>query len=157
MRHSKRNRRGAIYTAEMVLVMPVLVVVFLAVVQFGIFFTSLQLVSFASRTGAEAASETVIPAAGLVPGNVLNAVEEHLESVGITSCRVAVQHLGGQTESGICNCVPSGFTTPLGSYVRVSVCVPLSEMMPNLLAPFGYGISDPDLVVTCATVMQQEL
>lgn len=150
-----RARRGAVYFAELILVMPVFMVLLLAVVQFGIFFSNLQHLSFASRVGAEAASETGVGAT--VPTSVISAVEEHLEANGINNCNIVLQSLAAPTvETGGCNCSPSGFNVPLGDYARVTVCVRQKDLMPNLLAPFGYNIDSDDLVVSCSTTMQRE-
>ncbi|MCA9178314.1 MAG: pilus assembly protein [Planctomycetales bacterium] len=158
MRHCRyRERRGAIYFAELILVMPVLMILLLAVVQFGMFFMSLQTLNFASRVGAIAASEVgPLNTTGPVPVAVSNVVEQHLAANGITQCRIIIEHSGGLNDSGACDCTPSSFTAPLPSYVRVTVCAPQLQLMPNLLVPFGYDISDPSNVVGCSTVMRQE-
>ena len=44
---------------ELILALPILIIAFLAVVQFGTFFVRMQQVALASRVGAEAASQTV--------------------------------------------------------------------------------------------------
>ncbi|MCA9247193.1 MAG: pilus assembly protein [Planctomycetales bacterium] len=159
----RRARRGAIYFAELILVLPVMMIFLLAVVQFGILFGNLQHLSFASRVGAEAASESALPAAA-VPPSVEEAIEQHLAANGISACLVRLEHtvdvpMGDPAivlESGACTCPATTFIEPDGEYTRVSVCAHLTELMPNLLATFGYDISDPASVISASTLMQYE-
>lgn len=161
-----RRRRRGVYIAELVITMPVFMIFLWAVIEFGIFFSNLQEVQLASRVGAEAASEYgALPTADgdPVPDPILDAIEYQLLSSDITWCRVRVEHNVGGTQyaavSGSCACEPTTKLAPPlppDEYVRVSVCVAMSELMPNLLALFGFDVSDPSRVVSCTTVMRSE-
>jgi hypothetical protein len=165
-RIAKQRRATAIL--ELVLVLPILVMLVLAVVQFGLFFTKMQQVALASRTGVEAASQTV----GLstvdgdpVPTDVINAVTQQLESSGIEYCSIRLEHNVGGTQvelvsptSGACDCEPSdNIDPPLppGEYVRLTVGVPMSELMPNCMGSLGFDISNR--IVTSTTLFRYEL
>jgi Flp pilus assembly protein TadG len=135
---------------ELILMLPVWLIALLAIVEYGQIMANLQQVALASRVGAEEASQTpslpTSPGAP-VPANVLSAIEQQLASSGISGCRVILEHnVGGPVTltSGTCDqCVPPATPLPLDrQYVRVTVCVPLAELAPNLLALFGFDIAD---------------
>ena len=70
-------------------------------------------------------------------------------------------NLGGSQVAlvtGTCDCGPDTnlAAPPPGEYVRVTVCVPLSNVMPNLIANFGFDVSDPERFAECTTVMLHE-
>ena len=148
-RREARTRRGALYLAELILVMPVFMIMLLAAVQFGMFFVNLQAVSFASRVGAVAASES--------NGNFASidtAVEQQLAANGIDDYCIQVQSSVPDAVTEMCDCEPKDFEAPLPPYFRVNVCVEQMKLMPNLLKPFGYDIEGKTVV--CATVMHGE-
>jgi len=151
--------------------MPVFMVFLWAIVEFGILYSALQNVSVAAREGVIVASETSLPTSGAVPSNIVNAVEEQLNSAGIVPdnpatedvyCKLRVEHNVGGTQVELvspppqlatpCDCAPSGASDflgqagqpaiPPGEYVRVTVCVPLSELAPNLLQVFGFDLDN---------------
>ncbi len=130
--------------------LPVWLIALLAIIEYGQILSNLQQVSLASRVGAEEASQTlVLPTSpgGPVPANVLAAIDQQLASSGISRCRVILEHnVGGPVTlvSGTCDgCVPPATPLPVDrEYVRVTVCVPLTELTPNLLALFGFDIAD---------------
>jgi len=148
-----RCPRRAVIVLELILALPVLIIVLLAVVQFGVLFTNLQHLALASRVGAEKASEQ--PGLSIVnndpvPTDVLDAISQQLGGVGISSCRVILIHNVGtpalttaELISGACNCdapaPPS--PSPGGNFVQVTVITDLAELMPNCLATFGFDIS----------------
>jgi hypothetical protein len=149
------------------LALPIFIFVILAIVQFGIFHARMQQVALGCRVGAEEASQT----AGLsttngdpVPTAVLDAIDHQLESSGITRCRVRLEHnVGGDQvvlvspTSGACDCGPDAVLSspPPGDYVRLTVCVPLRELMPNSLCMIGYNITGR--TAECTTVFRYEL
>ncbi len=163
-----RKQRRAAAILELILVLPILVMLVLAVVQFGIFFTKMQQVALAGRTGVEAASQAV----GLstvdgdpVPTDVINAVSQQLESSGIDYCRIRLEHNVGGTQvelvsptSNACDCEPDtniGSTLPPGEYVRLTVGVPLLELMPNCMR--GLGFDATSRIMTSTTIFRYEL
>ncbi|MCL4207783.1 MAG: pilus assembly protein [Pirellulaceae bacterium] len=149
---------------ELILATPVFLIFLLAVVQFGVFFTRMQTVALACRNGAEVASEVTLPPAGEVPDDVLAAIDQQLLASNIVRCRVRLEHNAGGPQSvlitGACDCGPDTVLVaplPLDEYVRITVCVPLSQVMPNLLATFGWSVDCPGYLAECTTVMRREL
>lgn len=161
MPHNRRARckprRGGI-VVEMILVLVVLLVVTIGVVQFGEFLAQSEQVALAARVGGLEASQTMnLPTTnGPVPSDIIAAIEHQLESSSIDWCSIRVEHNmrpdGGPIEllsqaNPDCECAIHDFLAapPNRSYVRVTVCVPLSEVMPQQLSFFGrqiYGAED---------------
>jgi len=158
-----------VFIAELLLTMPVFMIFLLAVVQFGILFGNLQSLALASRVGAEAASEINLTTG--VPASVEDAVTKQLTASGISSyCRIRLEHnVVNQANpqayllpvTGACDCDPDTILPvadrPSYRYVRLTVCVQLSALMPNLLTVFGLDISDPSRVASSTTIMRNEL
>jgi len=170
---ARRARRGS-EILELVIVLPVLIFIGLGIVSFGVFYSNRQQVALASRVGAEEASETAgLPTSGDVPQNILDAITKQLESSCIQVHEVRLEHntvAGGPyvlTTPGtsLCQCGPtdpldpsSGSCGPLvGKYVRVTVCVEMEELMPNLLAAFGSGINVCGKLAQATTVFHYEI
>jgi hypothetical protein len=168
-----RTRRSGVFLAELLLTMPVFMVFLLAVVQFGIFFGNSQVLALASRVGAEAASEiTPLPVSNAteVPAAVVNAVTKHLTSAGIQGyCRIRLEHNANEIdepdvynspEDDPCDCKPDAVLEedefPPYVYVRVTVCVSVSKLMPNLLTVFGLDISGYTEAASSTTIMRSE-
>jgi len=163
-RRRRLTRKTGAATLELIMATPIFLVVILGVIQFGVFFTRMQMVALACRDGAEIASESSLPLAGDVPANVLSAIDQQLLSSSIAGCRVRLEHNVGGAQAvlstGTCDCGPENVLTPplpLDEYVRVTICVPLSEVMPNLLGSFGFDIDCPGYFAECTTVMRHEL
>jgi hypothetical protein len=153
-RHRSRRplRRGSL-TVEMLLVVVVLLIVTIGIVQFGVFFANAQMVALAARVGGLEASQTPnLPMAdgGVVPDDVLRAIEHQLASSCIDWCQVRLEHNvtpGGNAVALTtsldedCQCAPHGTLSsppfPDTHYVRLTVCVPLSEVFPKQLSFFG--------------------
>jgi len=139
----------------MLLVLQIVLVVLLAVVQFGLFFSNYQQLALASRVGAELASETSLPnqtmAITPLPTDITDLVVRQLHSSGIDPCAVILEHnVNGPafTEQTLRtnytpNCPtcsePAG-TIPTNS-VRLTICVQLTELMPNCLSWLGFDIA----------------
>jgi len=160
-RNRRSNRRGAVLV-ELILAFPVLLVVLLAVIEFGLIQSNLQQIALASRVGAEEASQTATVAlsgSGAVPANILAAIDKQLASSGLSQCKVTVQHnvgTPGTRMTGACDCgTPSTPTPATPSYVRVTVCVELAELTPNLLQIFGFDTAGK--VVEHTTTFRHEL
>src|SRR5262245_27778489 len=134
-RHDRR--RGGAVTIELLVVLPVLLIGVLAIVQFGYFFQRMEQVVLACRVGAEEASQTAgMGGPGAVPANIANAINHQLASSGITTTAIIVEH----NETGIervlrtdyiANTCPEPTAVLPTLSVRVTVCVPLTSLMPN--------------------------
>lgn len=137
-------------TLEFLLVLPILLIVLLAVVEFGMFFANMQQVPLASRIGAETASETpglpIVP--GSVPANIMLEIGQQMATCGIDDYTVILQHnVGSPTtltstagSGGACNAATVLPAIPARS-VGVTICVPMTELAPNCLALFGFNLT----------------
>ena len=164
---SAARRQGSV-TLEMIITLPVWLIVMGAVVQFGLLIGNRQQVALAARVGAEEASRTadldLTSDNGPVPSNIVTKVEQQLQSSGISQCKVTVEHnLAGDPpitlSSGTCDCPTFGnsatWPPASGSYVRVTVYVPATELTPNILKFFGFDISER--YIRNATTFRHEL
>jgi hypothetical protein len=147
-----RRRRGSL-TVEMILVVVVLAIVTVGIVQFGVFFANAQEVALAARVGALEASQL----AGLststgdpVPAQVIESIEHQLQSSGIEWASIRLEHnvtegftpVELEFDSGgayISDPKTNLLAPPFSGtrYVRLTVCVPLSEVFPKSLSFFG--------------------
>jgi Flp pilus assembly protein TadG len=155
---------------ELVLVLPILLIPILAIIRFGLYYANMQQVALACRVGAEEASQTselASTSTTTIPTNILQAVDRTLATAGITRCSVRLEHNASGTQkalydpsSGGCVGGPtSNLSSPLppGRYVRLTVCVPIQELVPRCLAGFGFGIADSSSVVPFTMVFRYEL
>lgn len=162
VRRAARLRRGSV-TLELIVMLPVWLIVMGAIVQFGLLIGNRQQVALAARVGAEEASRTPgLAAAGGVPGNVVEVVEQQLQSSGIEQCKITLEHnLAGTAtlSTGTCECptlgVSGDWPPESGDYVRVTVYVPATQLAPNVLKFFGLDISDR--FIRNATTFRHEL
>lgn len=158
-------------TVEFLLVMPILLIVLLTAIEFGTLLANLQQVALAARVGAEVASKSgSLPNGGPVPTPVTDAINQQLGSSGIQFGAVILQHnVNGPTytattpETLPASCVPPSAELPptpppatnFGRLsVRITVCVPMTELAPNCLAIFGFDLSDR--YVSCSTTYRYE-
>ncbi len=163
-RPSLRQRR-AVAVLELVLVIPILILPVLAIVRYGLYYAKVQQVTLASRIGAEEASET----AGLpttngapVPERILEVIGHQMATTGIDSYSVRLEHnVSGSvvelfSSSGAGDCGPAdNLNVPiLGRYVRLTICVPMTELVPQYSNVLGLGIWDTSNVVECTTVFR---
>ena len=155
-------RRRAVITVELILALPVLLVLVLAVVEFGMIFAAIQQVAFASRHGAKIAAEEPpgsLPTLNTSAGGsrLRTRIDQLLETNGFASgaCRVILEHnLSGMDEVQVdddpavaCDCQPPAAALPAsGVSVRVTVCVPLEGNVPDLLASFGFSLDGRTVV-----------
>ena len=152
-------RRGVVLL-EMILALPLLIIVVMAIVEFGLLFSNAQVVAMASRAGTQVASElTTIPSSGAVPVAVETAVARELARIRVTRYRIRLEHninftpppltmtpvvltttsAGGPTGGP----TPSAITlTPDRRYVRVTVYVWTTDLTPNLLSTFCVDLSN---------------
>jgi Flp pilus assembly protein TadG len=154
----RNRRREGIVVLEFILWTPVFILLLFAAIEFALILTSIQHVKSASRAGAKVAAE--LPTAGLASGNdadnitlVNNAVATVLSSVGMSPCEVILEFnptcdgiTPGTKQAGSCaGCfaptepLPNGSVIP-GGTVRVTVCVDVEQMTPDMLALFGFSV-----------------
>jgi Flp pilus assembly protein TadG len=158
------TRRAAV-TLEFIVALPVLLIVLLAVVEFGMFFSGIQQVNLASRVGAEAASQsTSLPyALTTVPPDVADPINQQLANAGISPCKIILEHNKSSLQTlttpygAGCDCDPPATSLPViaASSVRVTVCVPMSELAPNCLTMFGFDLAIR--YAQCSTTFRYEL
>lgn len=156
----KPGRRGAV-TLELILTLPIWLIALLAIIEFDQILSGKQQMALATRVGAEEASQSSgLDSAIAVPLNVLTAIDQQLASSGISRCGVILEHnVGGSAVTltdGVCQCDPPDVDLPpRRQYVRVTVCVELAELVPNLLGAFGFDISD--CIIQHSTTFRYEL
>jgi Flp pilus assembly protein TadG len=162
-------RRGGI-AFEMILVLVTLLIATIGVVQFGVFLANAQQVALAARVGVLEASQTAdLPVTNSpVPLNILAAIEHQLASSGIGWCTIRVEHDIHPTGEPVelltaldpdCKCEihePLASPPPRG-YVRITVCVPLSQVMPEQLSFFGSQIYGEHETYEHSAVFRYEL
>jgi Flp pilus assembly protein TadG len=144
---------------EFIIWTPIFVILLLAIIEFALILTNLQQVKAASQAGAKIAAE--LSNADLASANpadnidkVDDAVTIVLGSAGMMQCEVILEYnptCGGITPdtktAGAC----AGCTAPAtplpsladipGGTVRVTVCVDVEQLTPDLLTTFGFSIA----------------
>jgi Flp pilus assembly protein TadG len=165
------RRRGSL-TIELIMVLVVLVIVTVAIVQFGVFFANSDEFSLAARVGAEEASQTAgLPTApGPVPASIIGAIEHQLLSSQIQWSHIRLEHnvtpgnavvvLNSDTGAGFfvrpkANLAAPPF--PGTHYVRLTVTVPEAELYPRALSYFGEQLFGPNDTCEYTNVFRYEL
>jgi TadE-like protein len=167
-RARRPSRRRATVVLEFMVVLPILVIVLVGTVQFGVFYANMQQVALATRVGAEEASQTGgLALANDVPANVLLAISQQLETAGLTYCRVRLEHnVGGdQVElyypsEDACGGGPDETLPADGlprEYVRLTVTVRLGEVMPDTIGCFCFSPAGADKTAFVTTIFRYEL
>ena len=163
------HRRNAVIVLELILGLPILIIFLFAVVEFGLILSLTKQVSFASRFGANLASQESrvtlsdlnLPAGG---SRLLTAINANLATAGISggACQIILEHnvvsalnpVQIDPSAGCDNCVAPGTSLPnpvlscmesgrpAHETVRVTVCVSISDHVPDLLCGFGFSIDD---------------
>lgn len=171
------GRRGVVIV-ELLIWLPVLMTTLMAVVEFALIQQVNQQVALASRYGAKIASE-VTRAFAVSPNlsdinqtatvnNLQSRIDIFLANAGLTaSCEVRLEHNAcvnnpSQVDTATpCTCnatgpgvLPAGEPPQGEAYVRVTVCVPLTGNVPNLLSTLGYDITG--LIVRHSTTYRVE-
>ena len=154
-RMGRGKKRSAVTAMELLLVTPLLLIFLMAVIQFGVILANLKYLPLASRAGAKVLAET--PPANLTSAatftNVKNAVSAVLATGNIFSCVVILEQNVNATTMPTdpvapCPCAaPSLPVLPVVSTVkavRVTVCVPWSELAHNVnfLSLICFSLSD---------------
>jgi hypothetical protein len=168
-----RKSHGAA-TLELILVLPVLLLVTIGLIEFGVMFGNLQQVALASRVGAERASElATLPATMTgdeVPPEVIEAIEQQLQSSCIDWCHIRLEHNTADplsqevlesTQGDQCGCEEfeplAEDEIPTGRYVRLTLTVPLSEVVPSGLTLFGCKLFSAEQAFHSTTVFRYEI
>ena len=161
-----QSRRRGVAVVELIIWLPVLMTALMAIVEFALMQQVNQQVNLASRYGAKIASE-VTRAFATSPNlsdinqtatvnNLQSRIDTFLANAGLTaSSEVRLEHNACvnnplQVDTATpCTCNATGpGTLPAGeppqgeAYVRVTVCVPLTGNVPNLLSTLGFDITD---------------
>jgi len=145
----KHRRAGVVL--ELLVSFPVLLIAFLAAIQFGMLFSKLQQLAIASRIGALSAAQSALlpPANGPVPPAVLLPITRQMNLISVATFGVLIEHnvTNPQPMTPILltagTPLPTQPTTPLptsGRYVRVTVAVNVTQIAPDLLGMFGFNI-----------------
>jgi hypothetical protein len=137
-----------------ILTLPVLVLVTMAVVQFGLLVSRQQHLVDASRAGALRAARIPLATEGPVPKEVRVAVARQLQFAGITASHIRLEHGGGSDQAQLDEktfVLHSGTLDPLPArnlpppttrpFVRVTVYVEAPQLAPNLLQGFGVDLA----------------
>ncbi len=150
-----RRRRGII-ALELILMLPILLIFLAAVVEFGLILSMIQNVEAANRYGARLVSERPSGAGAVAfatSGQLRQAIDRHLRVAGLQNgvCRLSVQHNGPSSpkrggdapNGGGCDCRPPATSLPLPqTAVRLTICVPLKDNVPDLLGGFGFSLNE---------------
>ena len=169
-RARRPSQRRATVVLEFIVVLPILIIVMVGTVKFGVFYANMQQVALAARVGAEEASQTgSLPGSdgGQVPANVLLAIEQQLETAGITYCRVRLEHnVGGDRvelfspskdacgEGGGEQLLVGGLPH---EYVRLTVSVRLTEVMADSMGCFSFSPDAAEKTAFATTIFRYEL
>lgn len=151
LKNNKRQPRGVV-TIELILTLPILLISVLAMVEFGVLLSQMKQVELASREGARLAAQQSITDLPSSVGDVANRVERVLQTGDISGyCRVILQHnvasAGNPIQmTGPCDCpTPTTPDMPSGTNlaaVRVTVCVEMDQLAPDLLSTLGFSLAD---------------
>lgn len=151
---AKMPRRNGSSLLEIILGLPILLILLLAVVQFGLLQSNQQALHLASRQAALVAAELPLPQSGPVPTEVVDAVNVVLREHGVLGSNETILTLGGVRidhsadapvgswlESGVNPVDPPPTTYPPREFVQVTVSVEATRLAPNTLAFFGIDYS----------------
>lgn len=140
IRRTRRERRGVL-ALELLLILPLLLVIILAAVQFSLTLHARQQLVAASREGCRIAAL----------GGDLGEVEKMVRKV-LGDGRLGEADVELTDETGAP--VPSGLAVPSGEAVAVWLRLPTAYAVPDLLRFVGYSIRKDELVAR--TVMRRE-
>jgi hypothetical protein len=172
IRHARLHFRHGGIVVEMILVLVVLLIVTIGVVQFGEFLAKSEQVALAARVGALEASQSadLEDDCADIPENVISAIEHQLQSSDIAWCQIRLEHnvasahrpeelIAKTSDCNDCRCEPHAVLDCPSDrrYVRLTVCVPLSEVLPTQLSFFGAQIYASDKTYEHTSVFRYEL
>ncbi|HMO36296.1 MAG TPA: TadE/TadG family type IV pilus assembly protein [Gemmatales bacterium] len=136
----KKLRRG-ILVLELLFILPILLLLTLAMVQFSLTLHARQQLVAASREGCRVA------ALGGDLGEVERTVKRTLGQGRLAEADIEITDEQGST-------IPSGQAVPSGEAVAVWLRLPTAHAVPDLLRFMGYSIRDDELVAR--TLMRRE-
>ena len=147
-RKHNRSRKGALVSLELIMVLPILLMVLLATVEFGILLMSSQGVGAAAAIGSRNAA---LPSSSRA--SVVSAVDSALAGYVWKNTRqieVFVDSGGGFVKD---TPVPGTLlaNAPTGSIVSVTVNVEMDNAAPDLLTYFGLSLNNKYLTTTYVT------
>ena len=106
-------------------------------------FANLQTVELASRTATKAAAESAQAdvLSGTAITNARAVADQVLATAGLTSTGVVLEHTvaGGSGSFTSGTCTAPGTPAIPAQGVRVTVCLNLSQLTPDLLTSFGFS------------------
>jgi Flp pilus assembly protein TadG len=160
-----RHRRGAI-TLEGILVLPPLLILVVAVLEFGIAMQVLQAVTVASVEGARAAARQ-----NATRDSVAIRVSEFLDVHDISfsttgtnssdSVRVVIEgpvSVAGERGNTTIPCTANGAATLPGNQVRVTVCIKMTDSsdrpVPDWLSSFGFTTASRQIEVSSIAIVE---
>lgn len=127
------SRRGALLSMELVLVLPIVMTLFLAMIEFSLLWSANQRVKEASTAGCRVATFT---------GSNLTAVREAVEFA--LQKQALVSNYKVDVDGGDCS----------GEPISVTVHVPMQAASPDMLCMFGFQLSGRHL--HAQTIMRRE-
>lgn len=146
MNTRRHNRRGAILSLELIMVLPILLVVLLATVEFGILLMSSQGVGAAASVGARNAA---LPSSS--KATVTAAVATALDGYIWQGTEEVVIYVDSGSGFVLDNNGSVLANAPSGSVVSVTVNVESDQAAPNLLKFFGISLTGKELTTTYVT------
>lgn len=145
-RLGRSQRRGVIVAAELVLVMPILLIFLLAIVEFYLLVGTRVEMLNAARVGARVAASGGYANKAAVNDEVGKSVHRALGHGRLT--RASTVHVTWSQD------LPAKDTAGEADWVAVEVEVPAQRVIPELLGWAGFAFGKRKLVV--ATIMKQE-
>lgn len=158
--HSRADRpnRDGVSLLEIILGLPILLILLLAVVQFGLLQSNQQALHLASRQAGLVAAELALPSGGSVPNEVVEVVNVVLREHGVLSPTEDVRAFGGVRidhsvdatdddsipfvlKSGEHAASPPPTIYPPTPYVQVTVSLEATRLTPNTLTFFGINFA----------------
>ena len=146
-RRNSRRRQGAVLAIELVVALPILLVILLAFVEFGILLTASQGISAAAQLGAR---EAVLPGAtsASVNATIQSALAGYIWRNTPAPNKEVVIFVNGLKDNGVNNRLANAVS---GDVVTVTLTVKMQIVAPNLLQFVGVSIQGKDLTTTFVT------
>ncbi|MBA2117894.1 TadE/TadG family type IV pilus assembly protein [Bremerella alba] len=162
----RKSKRRAASLLEIIIGLPIVLVLLLAVVQFGLLQSNQQTLKMASRAGAMVAAELVIDGTENNPHEaIVDAIDEVLRHGGILAFDESIETVGRvQLNYSVYDpstmtvlkselffterCDPPATIYPNYHYVQVTICIPTTRLAPNAMACFGVDYSGRDVMMT---------
>ena len=142
---NRRTRRGAVLALELIMVLPILLMVLLATVEFGILLMSSQGVGAAASIGSRNAA---------LPSSSKMSVEAAVNTALDGYIWQGAQEVVIYVDSGSGFVLDNGpvlANAPSGSVVSVTVNVESDQAAPDLLKYFGISLMSKELTTTYVT------